>query len=231
MSDRFPVVARRARLAAGASARALCIALTIPALMVLLAACSSDSADETAADAGAGAETGAVDAPAPAGTTPSPDAMQEMIAEWQQIGQQLSGLQQRVMESPEISAERLRIESLMKDAMIAADPTAADKLDRLDEIQAQIQSGALAGDQAAAQALFQEGQQIQGGMREIQAAAMAQEDVKAAAEAFQASVLAGMKELDPNAETMMARADSLGAILRAAQGPAGGPGGPAPGGP
>ncbi|HWV56585.1 MAG TPA: hypothetical protein VNZ57_03860 [Longimicrobiales bacterium] len=138
-----------------------------------------------------------------------PAGVQELIAEMQEIENQLAPLQERAMQDSTIQAYQDAVTDAVRRAMIAADPTNAEKLDRFDSLLTQAQMAEQAGDTATVVALITEARQLQPQLMAAQEAVMSQPEVEERMEAYFDAVEAKMVELDPGARPLIDRLNQL----------------------
>lgn len=141
------------------------------------------------------------------------EGRQELMAELQQVNQELVGIRQRAMQDPELQQEQAATEEKVIAAMTEVDPEAQQKLDRIQQLQGELQTAQQEGDQEKMGSLLQERRQLEQSLQQAQAQAMEQQEVAAAVESFRQSLVAAMKEVDPKAEQLLQRQEELQAEL------------------
>lgn len=175
-------------------------------LALLMAAGACDSAED--ADANAAADSlFQNDAPIPQMDSATMAQMQQV----QQIQAQLQPIQQQALEDEELAAQVAALQTRMETAVRNENPEA---MDRFEQLRSDLSEAQAAGDQQRMQSLVMEGQGVQ---RELQMAQMAvaeRPEIKRAIEAFQAAQRERMIEIDPQAERLLDRLDSLIAVIR-----------------
>lgn len=140
---------------------------------------------------------------------PEDEERQELTAELQQVAQQLAGIQQRAMQDPELQEVQAATEETVIAAMTELDPEAQEKIDRMEELQGDLQTAQEEGDQQEIGSLLQEQRQLQQSLQQTQVRAMQQEEVAASIESFRESLLAAMMEVDPAAAELLQRQEEL----------------------
>lgn len=136
-------------------------------------------------------------------------------AELQQVQRQLMSIrQQALQEKPELQEEQQALQETIVAAMRDVDPEADQKTERMNEIQSEMQAAQQDGDQETAQELLMEMQQIQQQLQQIQSQAMQKPEVQEAYTAFRDELYAAMREVDPQAEELMNRAQELRAQIQ-----------------
>lgn len=138
-----------------------------------------------------------------------PPQVQEWIAEIQELSAQLGPLQQQAREDAEIKQEEERVTTIVRDAMIAADPANGQRLDRFETIIAEARAAQEAGDTAKIAELTSEAQQLQPQVQAAHEEALAQPEVETQIDAFNDKLQAKMVEMDPNAKESVERLNEL----------------------
>lgn len=145
---------------------------------------------------------------------PEEDAQQELIAELQQVNQELAGIRERAMQQDAgLRQEQAAAEEKVISAMKEIDPETERKLDRIQEVQGELRSAQQEGDQEKLGSLLQEQRQIQQALERAQTRALEEEEVAAAVEAFRVSLVAAMNEVDPKTDRLLQRQRELQAEL------------------
>lgn len=140
---------------------------------------------------------------------------QELIAELQQIQQQLLPLRQQAMQDGQLQRHQQELQQLITAEMTNADPEAEEKLARLDEIQTELQEAQQSGDQQMVGSLIQEMQGLQQELQQAQNQVMALEAVQEAVAEFRDELFAKMQQIDDEAEALIERAEEIEAQLEA----------------
>ena len=144
---------------------------------------------------------------------PAPEVPQEVqgwLAEMQQISGQLQELHARAMQDAELSAAHASLSEVVREAMVSADPTLEQGMQRLQELDTQAAAARQANDEARFRQLEQEAVQIQQRFAAAQQQAVQQRpELVQQMEAFQQQVETKMVELDPQAETLIQRMTEL----------------------
>lgn len=144
---------------------------------------------------------------------PSPELQQQVegwLAEMQQINGQLQEIQVRAMQDPELSAAHASLNENLRDAMLQADPTLNQSIERMQELDTEATAARQAGDQAKFQQLAMEAQQIQQRFAVAQQTAVQNEPALATEMTeFQTRMTDKMVSLDPQAETLLTRLEQL----------------------
>lgn len=138
-----------------------------------------------------------------------PPAVQEIVAQMQEIEARLSRIQEQAMQDSAIVAQQNAITQAVRQAMIAADPATAEKLDRFDSLIADLRSAEASGDAAAVASLTAQALELQPQLMAAQQAVMSRPDIEARMEAFFDAVEARMIELDPETPALIERLNQL----------------------
>lgn len=194
------------------------IALACLAATTLTVGCSGSddgSADGASSDPAGGAmqtpPPGNPPAMAPGGAT-NPQA--ELMAEYQQIQQRLSALEQQAMADSSLMQQFTALEADIQAAMATIDPEFEAKQEKLSELRQSMQAAQQSGDQAAMQAIAQEGQALEQGLQQLQASVLAQEEIAAKVTAFRDGVQSRMAEIDPEAPELIERAHDIATTVQ-----------------
>jgi DNA repair exonuclease SbcCD ATPase subunit len=146
-------------------------------------------------------------------TPPSPELQQQvqgMLQEMQQLSGQLQQLHSRAMRDPGLTAAHNSLSQVIRQAMVRADPTLEQAMQRLQQLDAQAAEARTAGNQARFRELEQEAVAIQQRFAAAQQQAVQrQPELVGQMQAFQTQVEAKMVELDPQAERLIRRMNQL----------------------
>jgi hypothetical protein len=185
--------ARGARVARRLGAVAILAFLAFPAL-----GCGPD-ADDPAARAQAQA------ADIPEDATP-----EELMAELQEINQELQRIQEQAMAKPELQERRAAVEDKLVAEMRDVDPDIEAKMERAETIEAEVLAAREegAGDEEM-HGLLAEYQQLHASLQATQEQAAQREAVTDEMDAFRDELVAEMTEVDPRAEQLIARAEAI----------------------
>ena len=157
-----------------------------------------------AAPAVASAQEAAPAQPAPAQAAPAP-AQDELT----QIQQRLGALQQQASQDAAVQAARAKLDADLLAEMNRLDPTAQAKRARADAMQAEIEAAQAAGDNAKLNQLAAEALQLQQFFAQLAPRALQNETVAASQQAYLTALVGKMNELDPQAQTLIARLQEL----------------------
>lgn len=165
--------------------------------------------------------------PAPTPTLPAPaqqapamspalqDTLQTLLVEAQQIQQRLADLQQQAIEADQsLSAERDSIEKQIEATVVATDSQAAGRITRLKELEARFDSARAAQDTAKLQSIVMEAQALNQQVQQARMAAMQQDTIATRIEAFRQKLLAGMRKIEPQTDSLIARVEAIAARLQ-----------------
>lgn len=168
-----------------------------------LGACGGDDQGGTSADTASVSGGPARGMPA-AGSEASGTMM-----ELRQVRKELSSISQRAMEDSALRRRLEDIRAMIDEAMREMSPRAGEQMERMDSIRSQAQAAQTEGDTARLRSLMMEAQKLQRSLKKLRSKAMQQEDVAAALEEFQSALREKMRQIDPGADSLMERADSL----------------------
>jgi len=141
--------------------------------------------------------------------------LEALVTEMQEIQQRLAPIQQQAMQDPELMAQYQQVQEQVEGAMREEDPTL---FTRVEELQEGMQAAQEAGDEEQLQTLAMQAQGIQQEIQTVQEAAISRPDVRQSVEAFEGASRAKMVEIDPEADTLLERAEELQVKLAEAMG-------------
>lgn len=139
---------------------------------------------------------------------------QELMQEFNELRQELTQIRQQAMEDPEL--QRMR-DSLNRSIAVAAEevePGSKEKLERLEEIQTEIQAAREEGDQEEMQSLIQELQTLREEVAAATRQVLSREEIRAQYRAFEEATLARMEEIDPRTTELVSRVEEIQARLQ-----------------
>ncbi len=142
---------------------------------------------------------------ASASDPPSPRAM----AEFEELNDRLSRLQERAMRDASIQREYGALQELVALTMDRIDPETPDRRARLLELVSLLEDAHEIGDDNAYDVLSEEGEALEMALRTTQQAAFDHEDVAPRLEQFQDTLFSKMTELDPSTPGLVERAGEL----------------------
>lgn len=141
---------------------------------------------------------------------PLPPEVRGWLTELDSIHQELSALQARALADPSLLAMQESVGEQMRVAMEEIDPTLAESLDRIPEMEVEAQAAESAGDQQRLEALGSEAQRIEQRFMAVQNQAMeTRPGLVAGVLAFQTALQERMLEADPQAPQLIARMQEL----------------------
>lgn len=147
-----------------------------------------------------------------------PPEAQELITELQQLQAQLQPIQQQVLQDPEIQTAQQTLAADIQEAMAEMDPSTPERLERLQELMTQAQAAQEEQDATAMGEIVAEARALEEQLQAAQAAAIESPEIAPRVEEFEARILEKMVEVDPEAESMIERAQELDAKLAAVLG-------------
>lgn len=172
--------------------------------MAGMAACGGDGQGNGSAGDTASASAG------PGSGMPSAGGQQGgMMTEMRQLQKRLSSIQKQAMQDSALQSQMQEVQALIDSTIRAMSPQAAQQMERLDSIRGQLQAAQSQGDTARLRSLIMEAQKLQKALQKVQSKAMKQEDVAAAIKSFQNALREQMRQVDPTADSLIDRADSL----------------------
>lgn len=144
--------------------------------------------------------------------------MQQLRQQIQKIDQQLRKIRQQALQDSALQAKQLELQEMIGSAAREADPQYKKKEDRLNEIQKKMQKAQQNQDTAQMRSLMMEGQKLQRDVSRTQRKVVQRDSIDAEIQAFQEQMQKKMVEIDPQAEELLDRRDSLVQKYRAARG-------------
>jgi len=169
--------------------------------MAGLTACGGDGGGDGASSDSASA--------ASAQGLPSAGGQGGAMMEMRQLQKQLRSISEQAMQDSVLQQQLQDVQNLINQTVRDMGPEAAQTMDRMDSIRGKLQAAQSQGDTAGLRSLVMEAQKLQQSLQKYRARAMQQEDVAAAVKDFQNSLREQMGEVNPNADSLMDRADSL----------------------
>lgn len=190
---------------------------SLPLLAVfLLGACSSDAADDAAADPPA--ITSDVP-PVVGGASPlTPEQQQrqmELFTELQSIDQTLAAVRDRALGEPDMKALETELIGVIEGAMEEVKPGTVAMRAEFDGLINEYNAAQESGDQEVLAELQPKLQAMDMELRQIQSTVMERPEMLAQVEAFQEALFAYMRELDPAADSLFNRGEELNVELEA----------------
>jgi len=143
-----------------------------------------------------------------------PPAVQEIMAEVMQIQEALQPIQEQALQDSAIQAQQEAVGESIRAAMIAADPTVGEALDRFEQILEEARAAQEAGDMGRIAELTAEARPLEPRIMQAQAQALQQPQIQQSVEAFQTELRTKMVELEPSAAGMLARLAELDERMR-----------------
>jgi uncharacterized protein with von Willebrand factor type A (vWA) domain len=152
--------------------------------------------------------------------------MQKKMAELEQLKTKLDGIRDEAMKDPALKKKRDALESKLDAAMKAEDPQALKKKAEYEELVEKLETAQASGDREKVTELAPRLQKLGQSLQATQQKVMKDEAVAEAVSEFQDAMIEQMKEVNPNTEKMLARAENIAKELQAAMGGMGGMGRP-----
>jgi len=147
--------------------------------------------------------------PAPAPPAPAQQPAANPQAEIQQIQQRLAQLQQQALADSAVKAAEATFGADLMAAMQALDPTTQAKVARGEALNQEVEAARAANDNARLTALATEAQGLQTFFNELRPRALATPEMQEKRRAFLAVLLARMNQIDPQAQTLVTRLETL----------------------
>lgn len=146
-----------------------------------------------------------------------------VMTEMRQLNKQLRSIQQQAMQDSALQQRAQELQDLIDQTMREMSPRAGEQLERMDSLRGQLQTAQAQKDTARLRSLIMEAQKLQRALQKLRSKAMQEEEVAAALKEFRKDLRAEMREVNPAADSLMERADSLQKEMqRQAQGMMGG---------
>jgi hypothetical protein len=144
--------------------------------------------------------------------------VQGWVVEMQELNGRLQILQQQALEDPGLDAAQAELGERIRTTMMAADPTLAASVARVEELHGEAAAAEERSDTTRLMEIGEEVRRIDSAFFEAQQRALATPEIAAELEAFQARGDAKIVELDPQAPQMIARflalREQLAAVLQ-----------------
>lgn len=181
---------------------ALVVALGL-VTMAGLAACGDDGQED-----GASSDTTSMTSGQASGL-PSAEQSGGAMMEMQQLQKELRAIQKQAMQDTALQRQAKELQNLVNQTMREMSPQAGQQLDRMDSIRGQLQTAQAQGDTARLRSLIMEAQKLQQALQKLRSQAMQEEEVARALDEFRNDLEAEMRRINPEADSLMDRADSL----------------------
>lgn len=144
--------------------------------------------------------------------------MQQLRQQLRQIDQQLQKIRQQALQDSALQTRQLELQETIGSAARQEDPEYKKKEDRLNEIQKKMRQAQQNQDTAQMRSLMMEGQKLQRDVSQTQQQVAQRDSIDAEIQAFREQMQQKMVEIDPEAEELLERRDSLVQEFREAQG-------------
>lgn len=143
-----------------------------------------------------------------------PPQVREWLTELESIHAQLAQLQEQALRDPALAARQDSLGTQMRSAMEAVDPTLADVMGRIPEMEAEAADAEAQGDNAKLVELSAEAQEIEQRFMAAQNQALEQSpELVAEVMDFQSTLQARILESDPRAPELLSRMQELERML------------------
>lgn len=153
-------------------------------------------------------------AQAPASGDQLPPQVREWLTELESIHAQLAQLQEQALRDPELAARQDSLGIQMRSAMEAVDPSLADAMGRIPEMEAEAATAEAQGDNARLVELSTEAHEIEQRFMAAQNQALEQRpELVAEVMDFQSTLQARILESDPRAPELLSRMQELERML------------------
>lgn len=150
-----------------------------------------------------------------------PAEAQGLIVELQEVQSALQPIHEQALQHPEIQAAQQELGADIRAAMAEVDPATPERMARLQELIEQGQAAQAAEDEAKLNEIAGEARAVQERLQAAEAAAVQRPEIAPRLEEFQTRLLERMLEVDPEAESLLERAQELDARLSALLGQGG----------
>jgi hypothetical protein len=144
-----------------------------------------------------------------------PPEARELIAELEEIQQQLAPVQAQALADPEVQDSREALSEVLEATMGQLDPELPSEMERFAHLEARMAAAQAQQDEAAMRSILQEAQRIEQRLQSAQAQALQRPEVAREVERFETRLLTKMAEIDPRTETLVQRMGELSARLHA----------------
>ncbi|MFB6241107.1 MAG: hypothetical protein ABEJ46_06085 [Gemmatimonadota bacterium] len=148
----------------------------------------------------------------------------QTLMELRKVNRQLNKIRQQALQDSALQARREELTSYIKEQMRALDDSTAARVDRMDSLQADLETAQQAQDTAGARAAVKELRKLQKALGPARKKVMSRPEVRKRIKSFQQAVRQRMREINPKADSLLKRAAKLRAKLQGGMG-SGGPGG------
>lgn len=146
---------------------------------------------------------------APAAPQELTPEVQAWLAELQQLHVQLTELQEKALQDPQLAAQRDSLGAHIRAEMESIDPELPAKMSRIPQMEAEAAAAEAQNDETKLAALRTEAQQIEQQFLSAQQQALQKPELAAELSAFQSALEARILQADPEAPKLMARFQEL----------------------
>lgn len=172
--------------------------------------------------AGLLAVTAALAAPSAVRAQEGGEGQGQTLRELRQISQQLQTVRKQALQDSALRVQRKELTAYLRSEMKSLDDSTSARVDRMMELQDTLVAAQQARDTAGARSAMRELKKLQRATMPARKKVMMRPEVQKRIKAFQEAVRAKMREISPQADSLLDRADSLQAELRGGMGGASG---------
>jgi len=168
---------------------------------------------------------GAADAAAQQGQGGMGTETRQLSQELQAVMQELEPISQQALQDTVIQNQLTRIQTVIEQGMEQVDPEVREKQERLNTLRQELQTAQQEQDTAKLRSLMTEGRGLEQEVQSAQRQVMQRDSVSEMLQEFQVVLQEKMVEIDPGADSLLEKRDSLQARLQEITAGGGGAGG------
>lgn len=146
----------------------------------------------------------------------------KILREYQEVNRQLQGIRQQALQDSALTVRRQKLTAYIRSEMKALDDSTAAQVERMMKLREDLQAAQQAQDTAGARSAVRELKKLQRATASARKEVMQRPEIQKRIKAFREALRAEMREVNPRADSLLRRADSLEAELRGGPGGAGG---------
>lgn len=140
--------------------------------------------------------------------------MQKLQQELRSVRKQLRGIRQKALQDSAIEEQRMALSQTVRGAMSQLDPNYTAKEDTLNALQRRLKQAQQNQDTAQLRSLMSRGRKVQQQVRRLRDSVTQRDSIAEQIDVFRDNLIQKMTEIDPQAEQLIQRRDSIMKQLR-----------------
>lgn len=135
--------------------------------------------------------------------------MQQLQQDLRQVQKQLRGIRQKALQDSSIQEKRMALQETVRGAMAEIDPDLPTKEDTLNALQRRLRQAQQSQDTARLRSLMSRGRRVQQEVQKVRDSVLQRDSIANQLEQFREDLNDKMVEIDPGAEELIQRRDSI----------------------